>query len=490
MTGMTDNEPRRLGRKVLVGTAWSTIERFCSLGLQFVVNLVLARLLTPAEFAYVGVLAFFISVSYVLIDGGFATALIQKQNPTRADYSVIFIWNMAFALFFYAILFLTSPFIASYVNMPLLEDIIKVYSLSLLLSALSQVQIIRLRKDLAFGFMAAVNLGGYAVGGALGIWLALHGAGPWSLVWMQVCNTAVCALCYNLFTRWHPGLHFNSQSFKQLFGYGGYLLMATIFQEACKNVQTLIIGRRFSPVQVGLYGQAHKLDQINSYAIPQVLVQVMFPFYSRIQSDKERLALVLGKCVRIIALFIFPLLTWLVLVAEPLVVKMFGEEWRACAPYFRILCIGGLFTSLQNINFYAVAARGHSRVLFQWSFYKWGSLLVLLLCGMNFGMFGLMWAMAISNANIFAVNALLASRYVGYSFSSQIKSLMPFIVACLTAASVAMGIYFKSVYNGSPSPGLLTISTCFICTYAAMVFLFRFRVLTDLHYIYQIVIKR
>ena len=101
----SDDVSRRLGRKVLVGTAWSTVERFGSLGLQFAVNLVLARLLTPAEFAYVGVLAFFMSVSYVLIDGGFATALIQKQNPTRADYSVIFIWNMAFALFFYALLF-------------------------------------------------------------------------------------------------------------------------------------------------------------------------------------------------------------------------------------------------------------------------------------------------------------------------------------------------------------------------------------------------
>ena len=152
---------------------------------------------------------------------------------------------------------------------------------------------------------------------------------------------------------------------------GGICLWLSVFQEACKNVQTLIIGRRFSPVQVGLYGQAHKLDQINSYAIPQVLVQVMFPFYSRIQSDKERLALVLGKCVRIIALFIFPLLTLLIIVAEPLIVFLFDEQWRDCAPYFRILCIGGLFTSLQNINFYAVAARGHSRVLFQWSFYKW-----------------------------------------------------------------------------------------------------------------------
>ncbi len=486
----SDDVSRRLGRKVLVGTAWSTVERFGSLGLQFAVNLVLARLLTPAEFAYVGVLAFFMSVSYVLIDGGFATALIQKQNPTRADYSVIFIWNMAFALFFYALLFITAPLIALYVNMPLLEDIIKVFSLSLPLSALSQVQIIRLRKELAFGFMAVVNLGGYAAGGALGIWLAMRGAGPWSLVWMQVCNMAVCAVCYNLFPRWHPGFVFSRESFKQLFGYGGYLLMATVFQEACKNVQTLIIGRRFSPVQVGLYGQAHKLDQINSYAIPQVLVQVMFPFYSRIQSDKERLALVLGKCVRIIALFIFPLLTLLIIVAEPLIVFLFDEQWRDCAPYFRILCIGGLFTSLQNINFYAVAARGHSRVLFQWSFYKWGSLLVLLLCGMNFGMFGIMWAMAISNANIFVVNALLSSRYVGYPFGCQIRSLLPFVGACLLAAFVVMGVYFKNLYNNAETPGLWSMSVCFVAVYTIIVLVFRFRVLTDIRYIYQTVIKR
>lgn len=485
-----DDTSGKLGRKVLVGTVWSSVERFGSLGLQFAVNLVLARLLTPGDFGYITVLALFMAVSQVLIDGGFATALIQKREPTQTDYSVVFVWNLVLSLLFYGILFVTAPLIASVEHMPLLTDIIRVFCLSLLLSALAQVQIIRLRKNLAFGMIAAVNLGAYAAGGALGIWLAMHGAGAWSLVWMQVCNSAVAALCFNLFSRWHPGFRFSIASFRRLFGYGGYLLAATIFQEICKNIQTLLIGWRYSPTQVGLYGQAHKLDQINSYAIPQVLVQVMFPFYSRIQDDRERLALVLGKCVRIIALFIFPLITLLIVIAEPLIVWMFGEQWRECAPYFRILCIGGLFTSLQNINFYAVAARGHSRVLFQWSFYKWGSLLVLVLCGMNFGMFGMMWAMALSNANIFFVNALLAKRFVGYPLWSQIRSLFPFAGACLAAAAVPLAVYFRSVYIGSPGPYMWVMAVLFVAVYSATVFLFRFRVLTDIKYIYQTVIKR
>ncbi len=480
-----DDTSRKLGRKVLVGTVWSSIERFGSLGLQFAVNLVLARLLTPGDFGYIAVLALFMSVSQVLIDGGFATALIQKSDATQTDYSVTFVWNMVLALVFYALLYVAAPLIASIERMPLLTDIIRIFSLSLLLSALAQVQIIRLRKNLAFGTIAAINLGSYAAGGALGIWLAVRGAGAWALVWMQLCNSAVAAVCYNLFSRWHPGWRFSMESFRQLFSYGGYLLAATIFQETCKNIQSLLIGWRYSATQVGLYGQAHKLDQINSYAIPQILVQVMFPFYSRIQHDRERLALVLGKCVRIIALFIFPLLTVLIVVAEPLIVWLFGEQWRACSPYFRILCVGGLFSSLQNINFYAVAARGHSRVLFNWSFYKWGLLLVLLIGGMFFGMDGIMWAMAVSNANIYLVNALLAKRYVGYGFGDQLLSLLPFVGACVASASLALLAIGIDIEHNWPY-----IVTVFAVVYAAIVMLFRFRVLTDIKYIYQTVIKR
>ncbi|MCM1022117.1 MAG: lipopolysaccharide biosynthesis protein [Muribaculum sp.] len=486
-TGGTSKE---LGRKVLVGTIWSSIERFGSLALQFAVNVVLARLLTPGDFGYIAVLALFMAVSQVLIDGGFATALIQKDNPSQSDYSVTFVWNTALATFFYIILYVTAPLIASFENMPPLTSIIRVFCLSLIISALAQVQIIRLRHRLAFGRIAVINLGAYAAGGVLGIYLAYNGFGAWALVWMQIANSSVAAVSYNVLSRWHPGWHFNRQSFRSLFGYGGYLLAATIFQEMCRNIQTLIMGWKYSATQVGLYGQAHKLDQINSYAIPQVLVQVMFPFFSRIQTDRERLAIVLGKCVRITALFIFPLIALLIVIAEPIIIFVFGDQWRQCAPYFQILCVGGLFASLQNINFFAVAARGESRALFNWSFYKWGSLLILILLGMNFGMFGMMWAMAISNANIYFVNALLARRFVGYPLREQIRSLFPFVGSCLVAAAAVLSIYSGEITQGTPGTYLWPVVFLFVGVYVAIVFLFRFRVLTDIKYIYYTVIKK
>lgn len=475
-----------IDNKVISGIAWASLERFGSLALQFIVNTVLANLLLPDEFGYIGVLSIFMAISQVLIDGGFATAIIQRQNPTRADYSTIFTWNLGLALTMYALLFATAPLIAAFFKLPLLTDIVRWFCFTLVLNALGQLQMVKMRKEMAFRFIAITTLTSYTVGGAAGIWMAVHGYGVWSLVAMSLINSGMTMLIYNLLSGWHPSLGISAASFRRLFGYGGYLLGATILQEAARNAQSIIIGRRFSQYQVGLYSQAYKLDQINSYAVPQVLVQVMFPFYSQIQDDSEKLRSVLASNVRAIAFLIFPVLTTLIIVADPLITWLWGDAWRPCVPYFQILCAGGLFTSLQNINFYAVAARGHSRVLFKWSIYKWSALGVLLLCGMWFGVEGLMWAMAISNANIFAVNALLVQRHVGYRFTAQIRSLIPIFITCLMAGATAIGAHRAwMAYVDAPYPGFAMTAVVAFGSYAAYALAMRLRAVSDIKNIYQ-----
>lgn len=422
-----------LGHKALTGAVWAGIDRFGVMGLQFVVNLILARLLLPKDFGIIGMLAIFIAVSQVLIDGGFGSSLLQKKEPTQTDYSTIFYWNLFFSTVLYFILYLSAPVIGRFYSMPILTDVLRVMGFSLIINSVFTIQRNRLQKHLAFKLIAIIELSAYILSALVSIYMAYIGFGVWSLVAMQIISGIISVFVAWLSTRWHPSLCFSMQSMKELFGFGGFILGANILQETCKNLQGIIIGKRFSATQMGYYSQAYKLDQINSYSIPQVIVQVMFPVYSSIQDDRQRLIEILAMNIRVIAFIIFPVLSILILMGEPLIMWLYGDKWLPCVPYFQVLCVGGYFVCLQNINFYAVAAVGKSKLLFYWSFYKWGFLIAALLIGMMFGMYGILWGMVLSNINIYGVNAYLASRIVGLSINCQIRCIVPIIfVACIS----------------------------------------------------------
>lgn len=422
---------KSLERKAARGTAWATIDRFTTLGVVFLVNLIMARILSVSDYGLVGMITIFTNVSSVLIDGGFGNALIQKKEPTQTDYSTIFYWNFGIAAVLYAALFLCAPLIAQFFHEPELVRVTRLLALIMLFNSLIVSQVSRLRKQLAFRKLAAVNISSSVLSGALGIYLATRGLGVYSLVWMQISMCALQFLLISLIGRWHPSLTFSLSTFKKLFSYGGYLLAANVLQVFCNNFQNVIIGRRFSVSQLGLYSQAQKIDQISSYQMSQILVQVMFPVYSQLQDDGEHLRNVLAMNMRVVAYAMFPILTLLILLAEPTFSLLYGTKWIAAAPYFQILCLGGYFVTLQNINFYAVAAKGKSRTLFLWSFYKWGMLLVLMIAGSQFGIYGLLVGLALSNFNIFMVNAALASRHVEFTLRRQARILIPLFAAAI-----------------------------------------------------------
>lgn len=417
-----------LGHKAAKGAIWATIDRFGSMGIQFTVNLILARLLLPEDFGIIGMLAIFIAVSQTLIDGGFGSALIQKKNPTQTDYSTIFFWNLIFSAFLYIALYLLSPLIAEFYSMPKLTAVLRVISLSLIITGIFAIQRTRLQKILAFRTIAFVNLLSYTLAAIIAIVMAYRSFGVWSLVSMQLSYGIISVILVGIITHWTPNLCFSKSTIKELFGFGGYIMAANILQTICQNLQGIIIGKRFSATQMGYFSQAYKLDQITSYSIPQVIVQVMYPVYSSIQDDKERLNNMVLMNMRVIAFLVYPILATLILIAEPLIEFMYGQKWLSSAPYFKVLCVGGFFVCLQNLNFYAVAAVGKSKSLFEWSFYKWGFLLAALLIGMNFGMYGILWGMVASAFNIFITNAYLVSRHTSLSVVLQLRNIIPIFV--------------------------------------------------------------
>ncbi len=415
---------------------WATVDRMSVMAMTFIVNMVMARLLTKEDFGLVGMVYVFTNITNVIIDGGFSSALIQRKNPTQTDYSTVFFWNIGLALLLYGLLFFAAPVISGFYKQPELTGVVRLLGLIVIANSVFVTQFAKLRLEFRFATLAAINISATLLGGLLGIYLAGKGVGVYALVWSQVCIGALqCVGCFAL-GGWMPSLTFSRETMRRLFGFGGYMFAANLLQVVCNNVQYLIIGRRFAPAQLGLYTQAQKMDQIVSYHLPQIIVQVMFPLYSKLQDDRERLLQVLTMNMRLVAFLVFPVIALLMLLAEPVFGLLYGAKWVAAAPYFRVFCCGGFFVALQNINFYAVAARGHSRTLFRWSFYKWGALLASMLAGMNFGMYGMLWALVASNLNIFLTNAVLASRLVGFRLRVQLRALLP--VGALTAAAGAL----------------------------------------------------
>jgi O-antigen/teichoic acid export membrane protein len=448
------------------GILWAAIDKFGIVLLQFVINLVLARLLTPHAFGCVGMILIFIAVSQVLIDGGFGAALIQRVKPSEADYSTIFYWNTLFSVLLYGVIYVVSPGVASFFNTAMLEELLRVLGLVIIINSLSIVQRTILRKRLDFKRIAIIDIISYSISSIIAIYIAHHGYGAWSLVGMQLANATLSAAMFWLVAKWRPSLVFSLQSLKSLFSYGGYILVASIMQDICTHIQGVVIGHRFSAAQTGLYAQAKKMDEVASMTLPAVFCQVLFPLYSEQQDNIEHLRDMLRKNVQTIAFIIFPLMMLLIIIAKPLFLLLYGTQWCDAVPYFQILCIGGFFSALYNFSYYAVAAVGKSKALFYWGCYKWSMLLVLLLIGASISMTGVLIAMVISNINIYVTNALLAQRYIGYRLSQQIIDVLPMLGCTLVCGGGGFMLYSIVGLHWVLSSGLFVILylvVCYLC---------------------------
>lgn len=475
----------KLGQKIVAGTLWVAVDRVGSVLLQFVTNLVLARLLMPEDFGCIGMLAIFIAVSQVFIDAGFGSALIQDQNVTQEDYSTIFYWNLLFSFFLYVMLFCAAPLIAIYFNYPILCKVLRVFGLTLIINALTIVQNNRLRKELAFRPLAFINLSSYFIAAIIAVLLAYKGFGVWALVSLSL----LCGIIQNILlwsiVRWRPAYVFSMASFRRLFNYGGYLFAASILRAICKNLQSLIIGRKFSATQVGLYAQADKMSEVPVNTISGIIVQSLFPVFSKIQDNKQIFHDLLGRSIRLISYCAYFILFLMILIARPLIVFLYGDKWIDSIPYFQILCVGGFFMCLQYVNYYAIAAIGRSRILFRWGIFKWGMLLLLLLVGSHWGMYGILWGMVISNFNFFIVNVFLTAKYVGYSMVNQLRDILPVLgIGC-----ISFGATWRITQIMENSYLIFNFLT-YTCAYFLVTFIFKSRVTQDIRKIKHIIFKK
>ena len=434
-----------LRQKTVSGAMWSSIHKFGTVILSFVSGIVLARLLTPSDYGVIGMLTIFLAISSTFIDGGFGSALIQKKRPTDVDYSTILYWNLGLSIVLYFVLFLSAPLIAKFYKLPILCDVLRVLGITLILNAARIVQHNQLRKRLEFKKVALINLSSSFIALVVTIYLAWRGWGVWALVAQQILLSVLCTLLYWITTKWRPVFQFSKESFKALFSFGGFILLSNLFNTFCNNIQGLLIGKVYNSSTLGYFSKARGLEHQASTFISSVLDQVSYPVLSEAQDDKNRMVGILKRFTGLSAFCTFPVMLLLILLARPIFLLLYGERWMDSVPFFQLLCLSGISICLQNINYYAVAAIGNSKVLFKWTFIKRTVGLFLVVGGLwLFGIYGLLIGTVLSAWLIYAINASLASKYVGYGFGEQMRDLLPILFCSIIAFLVA---YFTVLLN-------------------------------------------
>lgn len=434
---MVDN----LKNKAITGMLWSLFQRFGTMGISFVSNIILARLLTPEDYGCIGMLMIFILIANTFIDGGFGSALIQKKEPSQKDYSTIFYWNILISVILYTVLYVCAPVIASFYDISLLSFVLRVQGIVLVINALSIIQSTQLRKQLKFKKIASINITSAVISVIIAIILAYRGWGIWSLVAQQLLFSFFNALFLWILNKWFPSLVFSRKSFSKLFGFGTYILFSNLFNTFCNNIQGVLIGKFFSPMILGYYTQSRKLEEVASTSISNVMDQVSYPIFSEYQNDKVALGNILKKFILSLAYFSIPLMTVLILIARPLIVLVYSAKWEPCVPYFQILCIAGIAVSLQGVNYYAVAAIGKSKELFIRTIIIRTIGLIIVTFGLVIGgLWGLLVGVVVTSYILYIANAYLVSKYIRYKLRHQFRDLSPILLLSALLYLIVWGI--------------------------------------------------
>ena len=320
---------KSIKQETLSSVKWSAIEKYSVQIVQFLLGIIMARLLTPADFGTIGMIGIFFAISNTFIDSGLNSALIRKLDRTDVDFATMFWFNLVVSILCYIVLFLISPWVAEFFKMPVLKDILRVQSVTLIINALATVQSTRLTIDLNFKAIAKINLSSSIFSGLAGVVFAFTGFGVWSIVYQTVIYSIFNTIALNVYNKWLPKRIFSKKSFTEMFGFGSKLLISGLLNTIYNNLTPLAIGKFYKPSDLGFYDRGTKIATLPVTNINGVLGKVTYPIMSQLQNDDEHLIRVYRKYIIITSMFIFFCCTLLAALGKPLVILIYSAKWSA-----------------------------------------------------------------------------------------------------------------------------------------------------------------
>ena len=443
------------------GVKWSVFEKFAVQGIQFVLGIILARLLDPSDYGVIGMHGIFIAISQTFIDSGFSSALIRKIDRTEDDYCTAFYFNIVIAIVCYTILFIIAPWVGKFFHTPILCPILRVQSISLIINSLMAVQVTRLTIDINFKALSNRSILSTIVSGIVGIILAYLGWGVWALVVQSLMTSIVNMIFIWIYCKWYPTQPFSKESFRNLFSYGSKLLASGLINTIYSNLTTLVIGRQFSATDLGVYNRGTSIPSLPVYNINGALQRVLFPILTRFQNDEKQLIAYYRKYIGIVSMGLFFICSLIAALGRPLVLFLLTDKWESCIIYLQIFAFAIMFDHLSIINHSMLLAVGRSDLFLKLEFIKKPVYIAILFAAIPFGVLGICISKIVSNQAAVIMNTYYTGKLFKFGYWAQLKDFSPYllysIIACLPAyffTLLELPHIISLIFGGITSPML------------------------------------
>lgn len=428
---------------------WKLLERFGVQGVQFILQIILARLLSPEHYGILSLMIIFTTLANVFIQNGFNTALIQNKDVTEEDYSSVFWVSLAIAVLLYAVLFFTAPLIASFYEMPDIIMPFRVLALMLIPGAVNSIQVAKVSREMNFKKIFTSNIAAIIISGSSGILIAYIGGGLWALVVQTLLNIIVACAVMFVSVKWHPKFVCNLKRVKMLFSFGWKLLVSSLIDTMYQDLSSLVIGKKYTSEMLGFYNRGKQFPQFLINAINGAMQSVLLPAMSQKQDSKEQVKSLMRTSMTISAYVIFPMMAGLAAVAEPLVSILLTDKWLPCVPYMQIFCFTFAFWPVHTSNLQAINAMGRSDIFLKLEIIKKAYGIVILLIAVLCFESPIAIAMTgvVSTLVSCFVNAAPNKKLIGYSYFEQMKDMLPALVMSSVMCIIVLAIGMLELNN-------------------------------------------
>jgi len=421
-----------LKRKTKVALFWKTAEQFVSQGIQFVIGIAMARMLSPTDYGITALPAVFIALAGVFIGPGFGEALIRKPDLKEEDLSTAFYYSFGVGLFFYLILFFTAPFIADFYDTPVLTPLTRVTALSFIYGAIGTPQSILLNRKLDFKTPAKISVITQVFSGVIGITMAYTGYGVWALVISSLVAGFIRQLSLLIAVKWLPKTKWSKDSFKYLWGYGNKMILTNLIDTGYNNITPVIVGKYYSTAALGEYNRANGYAQLPANNLFTIIRQVSFPVLSKIQDDNHLLIETYRRMIKMSAFIIFPTMMLLAALSRPLVIILVTEKWEGCIILLQLMCFSMMWLPVHALNMNILRVKARSDLMLKLEIIKKILGLVVMCAFLPLGLVYFCAAGIASSLLSVYINSWYTGKFYDYGFFKQIKDLFPIIALSLT----------------------------------------------------------
>lgn len=424
--------------QVISGFIWKYAERCGAQGIQFVVQIVLARLLTPYDYGLIGLIAVFISIAQVFAQSGLGQALVQRKDTDNIDFSTVLYYSIVFSILMYILLFLSAPLIADFYDAPKLTAVVRVLGLVIVIGSVNSVQNAYVQRTMQFKKFFWATLGGTIVSAFVGVFMAYKGLGIWALVGQQLTNQIIDTIVLWITVKWRPILTFSFERVKTLFSYGWKLLMTSLINVVYNNVYSLIIGKFYSSEELGYYNRGMQFPSVIETNIDSTVESVLFPVMSKVQDDREQLKLMVKRFVKTSTFLVFPIMAGLAAVARPITIVLLTEKWLPAVPFIQFSCFSYALAPLFKANLQAINAIGRSDIFLKLEIIKRILGMIILILTLKHGLYAMMIGKCFSSIVNFLFDSWQNKKFLNYSCFEQIKDIVPALLLSLNMCVVVL----------------------------------------------------